>query len=225
MVFVDTILHDLWRIVLVLELYMNDKKKLTLDNATVASNPGEIKFEPLVWFCHNQKSALIVSSLLIAPLILAFIISHWFFILAALMCLVNIFYWIRAEEHFTADSNPGLIVSVSPPLYAVYTDLSKGVGKYPVIKVLEYKSRKPINLEQRLATVATYSNGNGDESPSWNDFFPLPVEYATSDQASIEAQFNSYSDQSWKNLITALTELEEPYSPGLYTLKTQNCDW
>lgn len=203
---------------------MGNNKKYTLDNNTKASNPGEIVFDYWIWLRHNTLPAIAFFSFLPIFIVLSIKFSFWFLIGLAISVLINLFYWIRAKEHFSADSNPGLIVSVLPPLYAVYTDLTKGLGHYPVIKIQHYKGRGSINVGDKIATVAVYADGEGDESPCWSDFFPLPVEYATDDLNSIQSEMNSYSDEDWRDLTEGLNEISK-IKDGLFKLKTADSDW
>ena len=201
-----------------------EKKAFTLDNTTTASNPGDIKFEPLVWFLHRKFTVSVFVALLTLTLWLSVKVSYFLLFFSALMIYVNAYYWVRVKEHFTADSNPGMIISVSPPLYAVYTDLSKGNGYYPAVKVIPYRGRKAININDRLPTVALYFDEDED-SPHWSDFNPLPVEYATSDKASIEGELSSYRATDWENLTAGLSLLPKALKVGLYPLKTADSDW
>lgn len=204
---------------------MEEKKRFTLNNDTTASNPGRIKFEPLVWFLHRKLNVSLLIILLAASLLLSAKVSWWFLILSILLILINAFYWVKAKEHYTADSNPGIIISESPPLFAVYTDLVKWDGSYPVIKVVNYQSRLPVQLNKRIATVSVYRDEHGDDSPFWSDFHPLPVEYATSDEVSIQDEMQSYCDEDWGRLLDGVSQLPENVGPGLYRLKTMNDDW
>lgn len=204
---------------------MKEEKRFTLDNNTTASNPGRIKFEPLTWFLHRKLSVLLLIALLVASLALSVKISYWLLILSILLIFLNALYWVKVKEHYTADSNPGLIISESPPLFAVYTDLGKWGGSYPAVKVMNYCSKLPVQMNMRLATVSVYSDEYGDDSLFWSDFHPLPVEYATTDQDSIQNEMQSYCEEDWQRLMNAISQLPERVGPGLYRLKTSNDDW
>ncbi|SMF46830.1 Protein of unknown function [Alteromonadaceae bacterium Bs31] len=204
---------------------MDREKRFTLDNNTSASNPGEINFSPFVWFLHKPINVSLVFLTLAIALIAAIKVNLWFLLLVALAVGVNSFYWVRVKEHYTADSNPGLILSVQPPLFAVYTDLSKGSGWYPAIKVTAYKSRKPIEPGLALATVATYSDAHGNDCPYWSDFHPLPIEYATNDSISIKRELESYKESNWNNLKNAVSYLHSPYQVGLIPLVVEGSSW
>lgn len=200
-------------------------RKITLDNNTQASRPSEITFQKWTWFRHHKAAVLTLVFLLALSIYLGVAVSRWYFVLFFFMVMIHEWYWLRAEEHFTADSNPGLMVSVSPPLFAVYTDLTKGVGHFPVIKVLPYRSQKPVSMHQRLATVAVYSDRGSRDLPHWDDFFPLPVNYATADVQSIKNELNRYDEVSWANLEMGLQQLPTTPKPGLYRLQSESSNW
>lgn len=204
---------------------MDRKKKFTLSADSVASNPGKIKFNPFIWLLHKPKNVSLVFLILVIAVVLTINISLWFFLLVLLAVFINSVYWVKAKEHYTADSNPGLILSVNPPIFAVYTDLSKGDGWYPAIKIAAYKSKKRVEPGLGLATVATYSDAHGERCAFWSDFDPLPIEYATSNHESIQRELESYSDANWDNLKNGVSYLNGQYTVGLIRLEVEGASW
>jgi len=199
------------------------KKKLTIDNSTVASNPGQIRFKPLVWLKYKWPAASLFLLGLVALALLALLKGGvLLYGLAIVAVLVNVIYWIRCKEHFTADSNPGLIISVNPPLAAVWTDLTKGLGNFPVVKVIPYKVKRDLEVHDRIGTVAVYSHGEG---PHWSDFNPVPIEYATDDRMDIDREVENYEEWQWKLLEEGIAELPRPYRPGLFRVQEAESDW
>jgi hypothetical protein len=203
---------------------MSKDKKVTLDNNTYASNPGNIDFNNLVWLRYYFKIPFLIFLSLIASLLLMLMYSYYFSIMLLVTIVIHEFYWIRQKEHFTADSNGGVIISTSPALAAVSTNLGKYGGDYPVIKIIEFKVKRPISVGEKIATVAIYS-GVDDEIEYWDDFYPLPVEYATKNQQDIKAALNSYPEKQWQTIKEGVAELKLPYKIGLYKVRKQNSDW
>lgn len=199
------------------------RRKLTIDNSTVASNPGKIRFKPLVWLKYKWPTASLFLLALVIMALLAVFTDHVVFnVLAIVAVVVNVIYWIRCKEHFTADSNPGLVISIHPPLVAVWTDLTKGIGNFPVIKVIPYKVKRAIELDDHIGTVAVYSHGNG---PHWSDFNPIPIEYATEDRRDIDREVDNYEEWQWGVLQEGIAELARPYRPGLFRVHEAESDW
>ena len=201
------------------------KKKLTLDNNTTASNPGEINFKLAVWLRHNLETVVPFSIALILFLILGFLYSYYWLLVVFCILMVSVYCYIRVSEHFSADSNLGVIVSKEPLLLAVYTDLTKGYGSYPVIKVIDYKSLKAVELGMEVGTVSTYSGSLGGEVQYWDNFYPLPVTYATDDHREIEKVLSTYPDGQKEFILSCMEQLPKPYKKGLYRVSLENSDW
>ncbi len=202
------------------------KKKYTLDNNTVASNPGKINFKQFVWMKYNYKFVLIIIPMFLLSIYVAVSYSKYFYVVTVILVLINELYWLRLKEHYSADSNAGLVISTNPKLVAVYTNLTKGYGgNYPVIKIINYKVRRPVDIGERIATVAVYSVGENDDLGCWADFFPLPADYATDNKNEIEAEINSYPQEQWQKIYDGLSEINKPYKTGLYKIELTSSDW
>ena len=202
------------------------EKNFTVDNDTFASNPGNANLNPFIWFIHNYQIVSILGASFIISLFLVFKISLWFIIILSLSLIINIFYWLRKKEHFkSGDSNGGLVISINPKLVAITTDLTKGFGHYPVVKIIHYKTSKKIKIGDKIATVALYSSSTDDSLPHWIDFHPIPLSYATKNKSTHQSAINSYESTQWEDLEKRLTEIDKPYKIGLYKVDVKNSDW
>lgn len=195
----------------------------TLDNSARASNPGGLRVNPFCWLRHYPAWPLVLFFGFWALVVLAWLVNReqlWGLAVAALA--VNGFYWKRLREHFRyGDANPGIVVSLEPMLIAVATDLTKGAGQYPVVKIFNKRlptidGQRP-RLGARLATVALYE-GSSDKSPHWSDFDPLPAQCATGDQAALERIMNSFTQRDWDRLNSWLAHVPQPFRRGLYPI-------
>jgi len=183
----------------------------TVDNHTIASNPGNANLNPFVWFLYNYKLIALMTLGLLLFIYLAAKISLWFIITSIILFGINTFYWLRKKEHFhSGDSNGGILISINPNLVAVSTDLTKGFGDFPVIKIITYKTSKKLKLGDRIPTVALYSESTDDNVPHWIDFTPIPLSYATNDKNVIQEGIDSYSTDEWNDLETRLKEVPRP---------------
>ena len=143
-------------------------------------------------------------------------------VIAIVPVIANFYYWTRIREHFVrGDANPGLVVAVQPTLVAVATDLTKGYGSFPVVKIikLNWKGRPGFDLHAgaRLATVALYSAGE-ENAPHWANFDPRPVQPLVSDPTDALPVMNTFTEQDWQDLQDLLQFVPEPYAPGLYPI-------
>ena len=201
-------------------------KNYTVDNNTWASNPGNANLNPFIWFIHDFKRILILNCLFGISIFLTIKVSGWFSILVILLLVINGFYWLRKKEHFkSGDSNGGIVISINPTLVAVTTDLTKGFGEFPVIKIISCSTLKNVKINDKIATVALYSASENDELPHWIDFNPIPLSYATNDKATLENAINSYDLEQWDSIKSRLKEIKKPYKPGLYKSEIQTSDW
>lgn len=203
---------------------MNNEKIYTVDDNTFATNPGNVILKPLVWIKYNFVTTSMLMISLILSIWLTISVSSWFFIIALLSIAVNLFYWKRKKEHFRyGDSNGGIIVATNPMLVAVTTNLTKGFGKYPVIKIIKYNAKGEIG--DKIGTVALYSASTDEETQHWIDFHPIPINYATNNVAEIERAMKSYDTEQWKQIEDRLLQVPKPYVAGLYKIKEETSDW
>ncbi len=199
-------------------------KNYTVDNDTYASNPGNVRLKPLVWIRHDTK-AMILALLLLIAIIGAFTIGLWFNPICLILIGVNFLYWLRKKEHFkSGDSNGGLVITLEPTLVAVATDLTKGFGSFPVVKVIRCNRLRNVRVGDRIATVALYGPTD-DEVPHWSDFYPIPLAYASNNAAELKAAMNSYEAEQWQTLESHIRTLDKPYKEGLYRMKVAEGDW
>lgn len=198
----------------------------TVDTNTFASNPGNANLNPFFWFFHDFKIILTISALFGFSIFLTIKFSGWLGILAILFLVINILYWLRKKEYFkSGDSNGGIVVSVNPTLVAVTTDLTKGFGEFPVVKIITCNTFKNVKVGDKIATVALYSASENDELPHWIDFHPIPLSFATKNKEVIKRAIASYESEQWKDLQNRLGEIRKPYKEGLYKSEIQTSDW
>ena len=143
----------------------------------------------------------------------------WIFSFLALA--INCYYWIKVKEHFVyGNVTPGVIVSLDPMLIAVLTNLSKGVGDYHVIKIIEQRfstvMEKPPFVGATFPAVALYQQSEDESLPYWEDFDPRPIEFATADQSAIKNILSRMEKTDWKELKLGLRGVPRPFKPGLY---------
>lgn len=200
---------------------MVDKQE-TADSLSLASNPGRVKVNFLLWTRYYPKWPLILITTLFISLILSAAYSRLFILLVLVILGVNYAYWKIVSSHFLNGCiNPAVVISVRPLLIAVYSDLSKGQGDYPTIKIIPVPltsiyTRFP-EVGMRLATISLYWQGS-DQMPHWVDFTPYPAECATSDSATNVRILESITENQWAYLQASLAVVPEPRQAGLYPI-------
>jgi hypothetical protein len=188
-------------------------------NGTVASNPGRLKVQWLKCVTSFPVMPIVFVVLLIISLILGLAYRPAIFIVAAGLVLTAAREFKMMQVKFISGCvNPGVVVSTSPYLVAVYTDLAKQGGFRPAVKII----RQPLGrmtggapaLGARVATAALYYGGGSD---AWRDFVPVVVNCVTSNQADINRMTRSISANDWRDLDQALASLNDNRK-GLHTL-------
>lgn len=219
------------------------KNLKTIDSKTFASHQGNTKVDRWRWTKICLSFVWDDNKIFLRPLIacmITFLLSciflSWFWLVITLILgAIAIYhyktwveYWAWLEERFQyGDANPAIIVSIEPYIMlAISTDLKKGIGKYPIIKLSGqnnlHKARlaKNIFVGARLATVALYQR-TPPEVPYWGDFYPLPIDYVTTDQKLLSTFF----EKEWIALEGAIKTLPQPYVQGLYRINVQESSW
>jgi hypothetical protein len=188
---------------------------------TVASNPGALQVDYVKYFRSYPlwPTVLAVSIPICAVIgLLASDAKGWGFLIAAVA--LNAFYWFRVTTSFRHGCvNPAVVVSTSPYLVAVSTDMdSSGQQPWWVVKILrqplETMTGGPPPLGTRLATVALYEGDVKDGH--WNNFHPKVVNCATTNERSIQRIFASIPQEEWQALEAGLKQVPSPDKPGLY---------
>lgn len=191
----------------------------TLDDRSRASNPGRLEVQPwpatLAFPRHFLQYA--VPLVLLAGLTVA---VHWLFVLAlGYVGLQALYAWVRLREHFRYGcANPGVVLSRKPDLVAVYTDLRRGLKRYPAIKIVAAPLGRMTGGAPapgtRLAAVSLYFRGEAPDH--WRDIHPLLVPLVTRDRGDIERVLDSIEPEHWEELERALDEIPSPHQPGLH---------
>lgn len=186
---------------------------------TSASNPGMLRVSYLQYAKAYPKWPTIwVGGLALSCV--ACVVSLWFLIGVAFFGFVTWFYLHQLKTQFVAGCvNPGIILSVEPPLVAVYTDLSKGGNEFPVVKIewhpIHKMSTGAAAKGQKVTTVAFYESME-DELEHWTNFTPRLSACATTDRRIIQKQLKSIDNEDWDHLNNALKQVPRPLAAGLY---------
>jgi hypothetical protein len=121
-------------------------------------------------------------------------------------------------------ANPAMIVGMEPMLIATSTDLTKGHGEFPVVKIIEKRLKtangQPPQLGTRLITVALYSQSPDDDGtqPRWRTFDPRPLDCVTSDIGTMQRLMSGFSDDEWAELDSYLEMIPRPRIEGQYLI-------
>lgn len=187
-----------------------------------ASNPGGFEIDFHHYFSCNKSLFIVIGGgLILAAALVPFAPTPVPIIIAISMV------WLGVSETFNlrqkarrGDVNPGIVVSLKPPLVAVLTDLCiTGQETRPALKILHFPAARmaggPPTLAMQLPTVSLYRGRHFGSV--WQDFEPDVANCMTTDLRTIERLRRSISPREWESLEQALAALAEK-KPGLYRL-------
>jgi hypothetical protein len=188
---------------------------------TVAGNPGLLKVS-LVRFCRIFPFVGYISAGALVLSLAAFPFFGWRALLFAVGAVYVPFAVIsKYKQKFHAgDRVATVVISNSPWLIALYTDLSTGrSGPKPAIFIKECPALARIpegapSVGQRLVAITQYF-GNG-KNEAWDDISPTVAELACSDHEGIAAAIQSIDPEDWRVLDNAIAQL--PAEVGKYPL-------
>lgn len=207
-------------------------KAYTIDARGQPSVMGQIPVRYRTWIrCFPAQAFRILVMLLALLALFALMLwqitleSGWAFAIAIPVVGLGATIWlllVRLEENCRLGcANHAMVLSMNPPLIAVYDDLSTGGSSWPVVKILRQPlnraSGPPLQAGDRLATVSLYKGGLVTK-PHWEDFYPIAVPCITDDQEAIRdlmARLDA-EEGGWEMLASCLARIPQPYAPGLY---------
>lgn len=179
----------------------------TLSSEAYATNQGKINLSYLQWLKYHKfptlKYCLIVLiGIAVLPLSLGVAI---FLVGYGVYKLIVYFVYLKGIKDCYDMGNiiPGIVVHNSPVLIATLTDVTKGIGSYPVIRIGAFPSFKKyhkgwVKIGDRIPMLAIYHVNTEQSLNYWNDFTPWPVEFATKDRNFIGKKYYSISEPYWQ---------------------------
>jgi len=154
---------------------------------TVASNPGQVKASFLRLLRYKPKWYIIWGVLfLVFQYWGHFSGNYWLYIGCAVFAALLFLTFKRQQIHFShGDVNIAKIISRSPDMFAMYTNMLTGLDDldYPVVKVVRSKIPVVDGLSFEVGdyiSVGCMYAGPMDKA-HWIDVFPIPMSVATTD--------------------------------------------
>jgi hypothetical protein len=212
------------------EVQRGQQQTLTLDDSALASQPAGVRVSLWRWVRRYPKWPVILVGSLVLSVLACFLVDGMFLVAVPLALLPNIYYWNRVREHFLhGDANPGIVVSSSPLLIAVWTDMRKEEGStYPMLRVFEEPPAEEWDgspaVGTRVATAALYGIGDDEGTPYWESFEPRPVEPVAASAEEARALLESFEPERWERLQAAVAELGTPRE-GLHRVEVERSSW
>ena len=193
---------------------------ITISDSAKASTPGNIRVSRIQWFkAYPVWPSIWAGSLAISSLLLLLYSPFWLVLVVPLL-VMNWLYWVHLSEHFNSGNLcPAEVISISPFLLAVGTDMRTGTRSQPAIKVVTVpsaslsKSQKLVGA--KVATVALYSGDS--KKVAWENFYPKPVGAVIADSDIVDASISRIPPKFWEEFYSWKALVPE-LSPGLHRI-------
>lgn len=192
------------------------------NNEARSNNPSQIKVNKFRWLLNYPLWPMIWMGALLFFIAMAWLI-HWaFWFAVAFLALANWVYWLRVDDRFeNGDTTPAIIINLDPMLIAVSTDMTKGVGSFPIIKIIEKEivsiCGKEPEVGMRLVTNCIYL-ADFKHTDRWKNFDPRPVDCVCDNHYAKLRLLNSFHPQEWQDMEDQLKQIPQPYECGLYPI-------
>lgn len=205
--------------------YQEAHKDLFFDSSAMASFQGNMKLNPIQWIKMNSGKVLRITAYLLISLYLM-IKVHWLFVLVFIPCLLyNIWYWFSTRGTFGGGNvSPGKVISINPDKIAVATDLTKMVGSYPVIKILETKLLKENKVVGKFIPTVSIYNDNPHGYPFWSQFMPVPVSHGIKDKQHMQYLMSQFSKDDFNEIDNYLAQINTQ-EVGTYKVNEETSGW
>ncbi|MFK7766611.1 MAG: DUF3239 domain-containing protein [Mariniblastus sp.] len=179
----------------------------------LASNPGILSPNYLKVMTTFPAWPAIIFGLLLISFGGVFI-SLWFLLPFAGMLALAIYYLRQISFHYTGGCiTPARILSVEPPLVAVYTDLSVSGRSCHIIRLLRQPLHKLAPHAAKpgpISTISLYCGLHQELGDHWCDIHPVITNLATNDANEIQRVHSSIGQEEWQWLDWGLKQI--PFS-------------
>ena len=182
----------------------------------LASNPGLLSpnyFKVLTTF--PGSAAIVFGFLLIS---FGGLFVHWLFWLPFLLMLgIVVWYFRSIKFHYTEGCiTPARILSVDPPLVAVYSDLSISGKSCHAVRLLRQPLHKlPPHAAKPgpISSISLYFGLHRELGDHWCDILPVITNLATNNIQEINRVYSSIGQEEWQWLDWGLKQIPISQSP------------
>ena len=155
----------------------------------------------------------------------ALLIGWFFYVPMVLHLAYEVLSTLKERDMFKSGAlGPAIVIDEKNQKIATFTDLSLGMGKYPVIRIkkveLPEKYRK---VGTRIPVAGAYQNT--EKYTHWNYYNPLPLPTGVTDAAVIEEKLNAIPTIEWIKLRAEISKFATVPLEGYYPIDIENSAW
>ena len=190
-----------------------------------ATRQANTEFSYLRWlktyYSTYKKLALVV--ILFGGL--GYFVNKWF--LLPLLPIILIKYLLDSKErdmYLSGALLPAIVIDANQDLIAVLTDLTLGIGKYPIIKIQKLKIPKEKRVANtKLAVAGQYYNTK--KYKHWNFFRPLILYSGMKNPDLHDEKIKQIPTAEWVELTSKIKNFNGEFKAGYYPINVSTSNW
>lgn len=180
----------------------------------------------LLYYLKVTRSNYKTPLLILSGLLLAAIFIGWFFYIPfVLYGAYKIMELLKTRDMYSSGAlNPAIVIDADSNKIASFTDLTLGVGNYPIIRVRKYPLPKKYSVNGlRIPVAGTYQNT--EDYSHWNYYEPNPLPSGIKDDKAIEEKIEAIPLTEWISLEKEIKNFASIPKEGYYPIDIENSSW
>ena len=180
----------------------------------------------LFHYLLTTKSNYLKPVIYIAGFLLAALIISWFFYIPLIIyTATKIMELLKTRDmYYSGDLNPAIVIDAKNSKIAALTDMSLGIGRYPLIRIRKYPIPKKYRIDgQRIPVAGTYQNT--EDYSHWNYYEPNPLPSGIKDDLIIKEKTNSIPTIEWITLNNEIKKFNKIPKEGYYPINIEHSNW
>ncbi len=180
----------------------------------------------LPYYLVTTRSNYTTPLLILAGLLAAALFIGWFFYLPLVLYAayqILVIAKIR-DMYYSGDLNPAIVIDAEHNKIASLTDLSMGVGHYPIIRIRKYPLPEAYRTNgQKIPVAGAYQNT--EDYSHWNFYDPNPLPSGIKDKTIIAEKLAAIPPVEWTTLQEEIHKFDGIPKEGYYPIAVEQSDW
>lgn len=157
--------------------------------------------------------------------IAAWMFGWFFYIPIVLIILYHVMIVFKTRDmYYSGDLNPGIVIDAQTNKMATLTDMSMGLGHYPIIRIRRYPLPKKYRVNgMKIPIAGMYQNT--EEYSHWNYFESLPIPTGIRNEKVIQSKISAIPTREWVELNNEIKKFDGIPKEGYYPINIEGSDW
>lgn len=180
----------------------------------------------LLHYLNITKSLYKTPLLIIIGLFLASLYIGWFFYIPLILyAAFKILELLKTRDmYYSGDLCPAIVIDAKNNKIAALSDLTLGVGSYPIIRIRKFPLPKKYQLNGTKIPVAG-GYQNTEKYTHWNYYEPHPLPTGIKNDSIIQEKIQSIPTIEWINLKNEIKKFQGIPKEGYYPINIETSSW